>query len=137
MKPLDGTNEPSVAVSLITNWANEVVALPAGALDSAAVLPDMLTTFVVDTKMRTPVGMLLNTAFKRVPYSAKPAVALRAVPYPTSGVNMKPDSELKIAPGMFWPVGFVACPEYADALSGATRVLNAVPKFSLYCKTAT
>ena len=50
----------------------------------------MPLTFVVETKMLTPLGMFENTAFRRVPKSARPATTLAF-----AGVTrVNPDSEL-------------------------------------------
>ena len=55
-------------------------------------VPPAACRLVTETKMLTPDGMLVNTARRRVPKSAKPGVVLpvNVVPVP----RMKPDSEL-------------------------------------------
>ena len=56
--------------------------LPAGGAGVVALLV-LEARFVTETKIRTPVGTLLNVAFRRVPKSASPGTAVAVVIPPT------------------------------------------------------
>ena len=77
---VDVCHEPSAAASLETKTADAEVGFATAKVEDTA-------TLFKETKRRAPTGMLLNTALRRVPKSAKPAVA------PFTG-KVNPDSEL-------------------------------------------
>src|SRR5258705_12980313 len=86
--PVLGATEPSGAVSLISPTGYGPTLVPLAGW--VRVPLKALVTFVVVTKRDMPVGMLVNTARRRVPKSAKPAVK----PLPVTAGWIKSDSEL-------------------------------------------